>query len=98
MNAKIYFDDIAISNEAANFLANNKTTSKLDLLSGGEDYELIFSVNKSKEDQLSKLAEKLKINLTKIGEFYLDKGKDKKVDLLTSNNKNIKTDIHGYIH
>lgn len=93
LSAKIYLNDIPISKEA-----KKTSTPILDLLSGGEDYELIFSVSKAKEKQITNLAKKLKINLTKIGEFYLNKNKNTQITLIDKNNKEIKFKNHGYIH
>ena len=98
LSEKIQLDDIPFSKEAQTLLYTSKKTSKLDLIAGGEDFELIFSINKDSEEQINQLAKKIKINLTKIGEFYLDKEANTKVDLLDSKNNKIKTNTDGYIH
>jgi len=45
LQAKIYLSQIPISNEAKIYLQNNPQINVLELLSGGDDYELIFTVN-----------------------------------------------------
>jgi len=110
--AKIYFDKIPFSIQAKKYLKLNSSFNKLDLLSSGDDYELIFSIKKNCQKKILDLANKLKVNLTCIGEFiaveeknnyniYLQKEILKK-DKLTKTNKkqleSIKIVKLGYEH
>ena len=67
--AKIYFDKIPFSTQAKKYLKLNPQHNPLNLLSSGDDYELIFSVKKNCQKKILDLAKKLKVNLTCIGEF-----------------------------
>lgn len=70
LTAKIFFDQIPISVSANKFLDANPTHSRLNLLSSGDDYELIFAAQKSKKGQIVELAKSLNISISEIGYFY----------------------------
>jgi thiamine-monophosphate kinase len=70
INAEIYLSQIPFSNEAKIYLKNNPNINLIELLSGGDDYELIFAVNPKNLNKINILAKKLKLNLTYIGKFF----------------------------
>ena len=70
LNAEIYLSQIPLSNEAKIYLKNNPNINLIELLSGGDDYELIFAVNPKNLNKINILAKKLKLNLTYIGKFF----------------------------
>lgn len=88
LTAEIYADKIPVS---------SKTVDLLDLISAGDDYELIFTVKKSNEEKISKLAKDLNIKISKIGNLIDDK---KKPDIIVfdSNNKKITFSNYGFQH
>jgi thiamine-monophosphate kinase len=100
ISAKIYFDKIPFSTQAKKFLKLNPQHDPLKLLSSGDDYELVFSVKKNCQKKILDLANKLKVNLTCIGEFikveekndynvflYREYKEIQKKNKLTKNNK-----------
>jgi thiamine-monophosphate kinase len=70
LNAEIYLSQIPISNEAKIYLKNNPKINVLELLSGGDDYELIFAVNPKNLNKIDKLSKKLNLKLTCVGNFF----------------------------
>jgi thiamine-monophosphate kinase len=77
LNANIYLSQIPFSKSAEKYLKDNPKFSKLDLISGGDDYELIFTINPKNLAKISKISQKLNIKLTCIGEFVENKSKIK---------------------
>ncbi len=112
IDAKIYFDRIPFSSSAKKYLNLNKKHNPLRLLSSGDDYELVFTINKKFEKKILDLGEKLKINLTCIGEFIKAKEKNnyqvylyeknsnqqELTDVIDNNYKLIKNVKLGYEH
>ena len=70
LNAEIYLSQIPISTEAKIYLKNNPKINVLELLSGGDDYELIFSINPKNIKKIEAISKKLKLKLTCIGKFF----------------------------
>lgn len=96
--AEIYFDRIPISSAAKNFLKKNPKKNPLDLLSSGDDYELIFTTNPKNEKKISALAKNLKLDLTCIGKLSKAVNKNYTVTLHDTNNQKIKIQKFGYEH
>jgi thiamine-monophosphate kinase len=96
LSANIFLDRIPISENAKKYLNDNSNLNILDLLSGGEDYELIFSTHKDNREKILKLAKKLKIKLSEIGFFAKKTGE--KINLFDSKNNKIKIEKFGYEH
>jgi thiamine-monophosphate kinase len=86
LSAQIHLDKIPLSK-----------TNDLDLLSAGDDYELIFTAPKKNLKRISALAKKLKLNLACIGEMKKIQ-KDSPVILLDAQGKKIKIKKFGYEH
>ena len=86
-SAEIYLDKIPLY-----------LTDKLieEQLTGGDDYKLIFTANKSKKKQLHNIADELKVKITKIGKITNDKAK--KTVILDKNLKPINFESKGYEH
>lgn len=74
-----------------------KNISSLDLISAGDDYELIFTAKKSAEKKILQLAKALKIKITAIGYLKNDK-KPPNVTILDKNDKPINFSKYGYQH
>jgi len=70
LDAHIYLSKIPVSPWAKKYLNENSNFSIQDLICGGDDYELIFSINPKNLAKISNLSKKLKLKLTHIGEFY----------------------------
>ncbi len=91
LSAFIYQNKIPLANCATNNI------SSLDLISAGDDYELIFTAKKSAEKKILQLAKTLKIRITAIG--YLKKIATKPdVKLLNDNDQQINFSKYGYQH
>lgn len=92
--AEIYLEKIPFSSAA------QKISQKehLNLLSGGDDYELLFAINPKNQKNIAALSKALNLPLTQIGEFK--KSTDKKfcVTLKDSKNKKIPIKKFGYEH
>ena len=70
LNAEIYLSQIPLSSEAKIYLKNNPKINVLELLSGGDDYELIFSINPKNLSKIVEISKKLNLKLTCIGKFF----------------------------
>ena len=70
LNAEIYLSQIPLSKETKIYLKNNPKINVLELLSGGDDYELIFSTNPKNLNKINAISKKLKLKLTCIGKFF----------------------------
>jgi thiamine-monophosphate kinase len=107
LNAEIYLSQIPLSKEAKIYLKNNPKINVLELLSGGDDYELIFSINPKNLNKIEAISKKLNLKLTCIGKFFkesdFDANKNSSVFLFPDEqNKSSKTLIkilkQGYEH
>lgn len=106
LSAKIYQNKIPISDEAKLVMQENPEITLLDLASGGDDYELIFTVNKKEIKKIEKLSNKLGVSLTCIGEMWGEMEDISKKDivenfgisLLNEKKQKIKIKKYGYEH
>ncbi|MSP33284.1 MAG: thiamine-phosphate kinase [Rickettsiales bacterium] len=74
-----------------------KSISPLDLISAGDDYELIFTAKKSAEKKILRLAKTLKIKITAIG-YLKNATKKPTVTILDNSDKPINFSKYGYQH
>lgn len=65
-------------------------------LCGGDDYKLIFTANKDKENQIEEISKQLGIKITKIGKITDDKAK--KIVILDANFNPVNFKFSGYEH
>jgi thiamine-monophosphate kinase len=80
--AEIELERIPTSNEYMSYLKrkNDKEVKPLELetleyaLTGGEDYELIFTVPPDKEEEIKRISEKVGVKITKIGKITESRG------------------------
>lgn len=110
LDAEIFLEKIPISKPARQLLKHPKEEisvgtelmykplTVLDLLSGGDDYELVFSANKKDVAKIAQLAKKLKLDLTCIGEFKKISKKNPEITLRDDKNQKIKIEKFGYEH
>lgn len=94
--AEIHLAQIPFSPSAQKFFETNSKIKQLDLLSGGDDYELIFSVNPKNKNKIPALSKALGVDLTCIGEFK--KARNFTVTLRDKKNQKIKIEKLGYEH
>jgi len=93
LQANIFFSKIPLSKVVKTILrsSNNKKKIWNIIFAGGEDYELLFSTNKEKEEILKK---RNKEKIYKIGFFSKGKG----VKIFDSNGKKIQFKNEGFSH
>ncbi|MBI5642036.1 MAG: thiamine-phosphate kinase [Deltaproteobacteria bacterium] len=92
--AEIYLKDFPVSAELKEYAERVKDRSWIDLaLSGGEDYELLFTAPEADKKKISRLAERLKIRITPIGRIT---GKGLKI--LDENGRPMKLKRLGFEH
>jgi len=95
--AEIYLNHIPISSEAESMVSNNLNL-RMDLLSGGDDYELIFTVPFKHISKVNELSEKYNVQIKQIGKII---GKGLNEDVITLkdvNGKILKISSEGYQH
>ena len=94
LSFKLHLADIPISKHLAKLIIINKL-SKLHFISNGDDYEILFTADKSKSRIISKIANSLGIKISKIGKICSKYEKsqiiDKKGEIIALKNK-------GYYH
>lgn len=94
VGADIFSDQIPIPKNIKKFSDIN-TKLFFDLITGGEDYELLFTSNEKNRNKIIKLSQKLKIKLTQIGQIK----KHKNLKIFDKNFKRIKLPQKlGYDH
>jgi len=94
LSYKLQLKDIPISNNLKKVL-NFKNLSKINYISKGDDYQVLFTASKNKRRIISKIASICRIKLTKIGSTHSISNKSSIVD-----DKNIKISLKnkGYLH
>lgn len=92
LGAKIFFEQIPLSKEFSSNITDEALFVPL-VLSGGDDYELCFTIPENKQNQLEKIIKENKIPVTCIGEIESQPG----VRCLL-NNKEIEIQASGYEH
>ena len=97
LDAIIDQDKIPLSLAAKSFLSKNKDTNLNPLLSGGEDYELIFTAKTKSVEKIIELEEKIGVKITCVGHLK-EASKHPKIHLLDENKKPIKIKKYGYLH
>ena len=95
--AEIYLNHIPISSEAESMVSNNLNL-RMDLLSGGDDYELIFTVPFKHISKVSELSEKCNVQIKQIGKIIGEGLNEDVVTLKDVNGKTLKSDSEGYQH
>lgn len=82
LDAQIFLSSIPISLGAKKYLKSSEEFTKIDLITGGDDYELIFTSSPKNLNKINKLALELNLKITQIGKFLepakLSKKNDKK--------------------
>ena len=94
LSYKLYLKKIPISNNLRKII-DLKKLSKINYVSNGDDYQVLFTASKNKRGIIRKIASNYKIKLTKIGSTHSISNKTSIV-----NEKNIKIILKnkGYLH
>lgn len=98
LNAEIHLNKIPISSSAQKFFETNYKINPLDLLSAGDDYEIIFSSSPKNQKKILSLSKALNLDLTCIGEFKKSSKKHFSVNLFDSQKTKIAVKKLGYEH
>jgi len=94
LGANIYKDKIPLSNQTNELSLKNSELFEI-IATGGDDYELLFTVRKDDESYINQLSQELDLRLTKIGKMTT---KTNKVTLFDKRNDEINFSKQGYIH
>lgn len=95
LNATIYQKQIPLSMAAKFCLENNPDLNLIDLISGGDDYELLFSTKSKLE--VARLSKNLDLPLTEIG-FFEKNLAIEQINLLDNTGRKLLISKYGYQH
>ncbi len=96
-SAEIELNFIPLSEAAARLVTDDQPL-RLSLLSGGDDYELVFTAPASASEQLQHLAGKCGVDLTRIGRLVGGDVKPNAVKIRDANGQCIEVGDGGYRH
>ena len=91
---KIYEKFIPVSRNLTN-LINSKNLKKIDLVSNGDDYQILFTAKPNNARIINKLSKSLGVKISKIGTIL--SGKNKSL-ILDQKGREIANNAGGYIH
>jgi|TARA_B110000238_G_scaffold169445_1_gene186359 thiamine-monophosphate kinase len=94
LSYKIFLKDIPISSNLKKVL-NLKKLSKINYVSNGDDYQVLFTASKNKRRIIKKIASNCRVKLTKIG--YIQSNV-KKLSIVDEKNVQISLKNKGYFH
>ncbi len=72
ISSEIYYDKIPISNKLKIFLSKN-SLKKSKFIFSGDDYQILFTANKSKRDKIDKISRITKTKISRIGKILSKK-------------------------
>jgi thiamine-monophosphate kinase len=91
---KLSLKNIPISNNLKKILKHKKL-SKINFVSKGDDYQILFTASKNKRGIIKRISAKLGVKITKIG---IIQNKSTKSLIIDHNNQIIKLKNKGYLH
>jgi len=94
LSYKIYLNDVPISNNLKKII-KLKIIKKIDSVSCGDDYQILFTANPSKSRIISNISKTLGIKISKIGKICTHSQKSQIID---EKNKKITLKNKGYSH
>ena len=94
LSYKLFLDDIPISNNLKKVL-DLKKLLKINCVSNGDDYQVLFTASKNKTRIIKKIAYNFRVKLTKIGSIQRH---DKKSSIIDDKNMQITLKNKGYFH
>ena len=94
LSYKLFLEDIPISNNFKKIL-DLKKLSKINYISNGDDYQVLFTASKNKMRIIKKIASNCRVKLTKIGSIqsYVEKS-----SIIGGKNLQISLKNKGYFH
>lgn len=97
VSAAIELACLPLSREFKRYEAQRRRSFAELALTGGEDYELLFTARPGNEARVMKAASGLKLRITKIGEIT-GKGASAKVKVTGTDGRGVKIQKAGYLH
>jgi thiamine-monophosphate kinase len=94
IGATIYLDRIPLSSDYKTRISDFSKDLYSIAISGGEDYELLFSSSKENENVIQRLSRRQKIKITKIGQIT----EQPSIKILSEDGKEIRYDERGFVH
>ena len=94
LSYKLFLKDIPISKNLKKILGVKKL-SKINYVSKGDDYQILFTASKNKSRIIKKIASKCRVKLTKIGSIQ---SQVKKSSIVDDKNVQISLKNKGYFH
>ena len=94
LSYKLFLKDIPISNNLKKIL-DLKKLSKINYISNGDDYQVLFTAPKNKLRIIKKIASKCRVKLTKIGSIQSN---IKRSSIIDDKNRQITLKNKGYFH
>jgi len=94
LSYKIYLKDIPVSNNLKKVF-DLKNLAKIDYISNGDDYQVLFTASKNKRRIIKKIASNFRVKLTKIGSTH---SISKKSSIVDAKNNKISLKNKGYFH
>ena len=76
-------------------LIKHKNLKKIDIVSNGDDYQILFTANTNKKRIIKNISKNTGIKITKIGKIISNKNRSV---VINSKGKQIKANKKGYIH
>ena len=90
----LFEDKIPVSNKLSNLIKNQRL-KKINLVSNGDDYQVLFTANVNKTRIIQNASKTTGIKITKIGKIVF--GKDRSL-IFDEKDKQIQAKSRGYIH
>ena len=94
LSYKLFLKDIPISNNLKKIL-DLKILPKINCISNGDDYQVLFTASKNKTRIIKKIASNYRVKLTKIGSIQSHAEKSSIID---GKNRKITLKNKGYFH
>ena len=94
LSFKLYEKSIPISLNLKKLIIN-KNLKKIDVVSNGDDYQVLFTANSNKERIIKNISRNMGVKITKIGKIISDKNRS---FIINSKGKQIQANKKGYIH
>jgi thiamine-monophosphate kinase len=94
LGAAVYLDKLPRSEEYDELAKQFYDNSFIPALSGGEDYELLFTSKKDRLGDIQEISEELDIRITEIGEI----NNSGTIELLNNNGETITLKERGFVH
>ena len=94
LSFKLYEKSLPISSNLSKLIIY-KNLKKINVVSNGDDYQVLFTANVDKERIIKNISRNIRVKITKIGKII--SGKNRSV-IINSKGKQIKANKKGYIH